>query len=620
MEKRIYRSLCILSLAAALLCSLLIFWVMEVNAAAQMRQSTQESAAALADVMNAGSVDISALGVQQSAGENTLRLTLIAPDGSVLYDSTGLALENHADRPEFKAALQTGAGESERLSATLQKRTFYCALRLASGDVLRVSTTTASMWARLLSCVPFLLLVVCVVGVGGVFAAGGLTKRLVAPLNDVDPEHPLDCDTYDEVTPLLLRIDRQNKQLEKQVEAEQAMRDDLAGIMENMTEGLVVLDSAAHILSVNAAALRALGEEGRACVGKPLLALERSEEFLRLSDAAKAHTALQTQLVRAQRTYSISLSPAPRGGSILLLVDITERAAAEQMRREFSANVSHELKTPLQALLGYAELLRGGMVAEADKPSFYDNIYKESRRLITLVQDIIDLSRLDEGGTQLARERTDLTALAESAAAQLAAKAAEKQVTLRVEADAAPVYVTGVPRLLSELVFNLADNAVSYNRPGGSVVLRVRAGDAADVQAQAANAAQPGAAGAAQTVPGLQPAAAQTVAAQSAETAALGAGTLILPGEAAAAHGPLLCVQDTGIGIPPEHRERIFERFYRVDKSHSRATGGTGLGLSIVKHAAALHGARLTLQSAEGKGTAVTVRFPAPGPEAPAAE
>lgn len=545
MEKKINRSLCALGMAAALLCGLLVFVIMQMNAAAQMRQSVRESALLVADLLESGA---RADAFVSHAGTD-LRVTVLSQDGDVLYDTAG-ASENHAGRPEVASAIQNGFGEASRASQTLQKQTYYYALRLSDSRVVRVSSVTDSVYARFTSIAPFLVLAVAVVSLAAAGASHLITRRLLVPIDSVDIEHPLQNETYDELTPFLRRIDRQNKQLSTQLDDMQAMRDELADIMENMTEGLVLLNRAGVILSINRSAGKCFDVQRSACVGKSLLALCRAEAFLALEEAARKGADTQQDVELQGRLYRASLSQTPRGGSLLLLVDITEKARAEQMRREFSANVSHELKTPLQSISGCAELLKDGVVKPEDQQRFYERIYTDSRRMIALVQDIIDLSRMDESTEPLRREPVQLMALAREAQALLAAKALAGQVSVEVENSEATVQ--GDARLLHELVFNLMDNAVSYNRAGGSVTVRAEA-----------------------TPDGVQ-----------------------------------LSVADTGVGIPPEHQSRVFERFYRVDKSHSRETGGTGLGLSIVKHAAALHGAHIALESAPNEGTTITVTFP----------
>ncbi|MEG1181200.1 MAG: ATP-binding protein [Oscillospiraceae bacterium] len=550
MEKRINHSLCFLSVAAALLCSVLIFCVMQINTNAQMKQSVRESAQTLAEVFNSEILEPEKLSLKE---KNTQRVTWLTEDGAVLYDTAG-ALGSHADRPEFRAALKNGFGDSTRLSDTLRRETYYYALRLSDGSVLRVSSTTDSTFSRMVSCVPFVLMALILVAVLAAFASSALTKKIMAPIERIDVEHPLNNEVYDEFAPLLRRIDHQNSQLSAQLDTVREMRDDLSDIMETMSEGLVVLSDNGTVLSANTSVLQLFGQTCDEVQGRPLLVLHRDAKFVALANAAEQKQNLQVQLRLGARVYRAVLSQAVRGGSILMIVDETEKCEAEQLRREFSANVSHELKTPLQSILGYAELLQNGIVKDEDKPKFYENIYCECRRLIALVQDIIDLSRLDEGAqgfSNIPMTRVDLLELAQSNAEALADKAEKKNVSMSVSGE--PALVEGVSGLLGELIYNLMDNAVTYNRPGGSVSVLVSTAD--------------------------------------------GKCTVT--------------VSDTGLGIPAEHQPRVFERFYRVDKSHSHATGGTGLGLSIVKHVAALHGAALNLQSRENFGTTVTVTFSA---------
>lgn len=548
MKKRINRALCLLGAASALVGSLLIFWVLQLNATSQLHRTVRETATMLAGVINAGSVDPKAFEENKSNG---LRLTWIGQDGTVLYDSAG-ATENHAGRPEVKAALTSGAGETTRLSDTLSQETYYYALRLSDGSVLRISQTTGSVYGQLLNCVPYVLGIFVVVVALAALLAGPLTRKLMEPVQTLDVEKPMENETYDELTPLLLRIDHQNRQLENQMQTMQQMRDELANIMENMTEGLIVLSKTGNILSMNHSAASMLDCKTEECLGEPLLAACRNESFLKLAGAMRRKETCRVQMNKDGRVIEISLSPALHGGNILLLVDVTEECVAEQMRREFSANVSHELKTPLQTISGSAELLANGMVQEQDKPRFYENILAESSRMNALIGDIIELSKLDEAaGQQLPKERVDLAEVAKDVVESLQQKAQEHKVTIEQKLTCAPV--EGTLTLLRELAANLCDNAIIYNQSGGKVEVSTW---------------------------------------KEKDTS-------------------VLQVKDTGIGIPAQHQSRVFERFYRVDKSHSRASGGTGLGLSIVKHAARLHNADIRLESVPGKGTTITVLFPA---------
>ncbi len=546
MEKKINHSLCIMGAVAALVCSALIFAIMQISFSTQMKQAVRESAQTAAELLDVAKVDPSQLTAKGNDGQ---RLTWIAKDGEVLFDTAG-STENHAERPEVISALSNGFGENERFSSTLQKKTYYYALRISDGSVVRISSTTDSVWGLLLSCVPFLFLALGIVILTSAILSPRVTKSIMQPVGQIDIEHPLANDCYEEFVPLLRRIDRQNKQLSSQLDEMKTMRDDLSDIMATMTEGLVVISENGNILSLNSSAMKMLKQSDNSCIGKPILALRRDEAFMRLSAAIDRKENADENICIGGSTYSAMLSRAARGGSILLLKDVTERIEAEQQRREFSANVSHELKTPLQSISGFAELLKNGIVKEADKQSFYDNIYRETQRLITLVQDIIYLSRLDESSAPFQKENIDLYKAAQETVKALSEKALSKKVSLTLDGES--VKVTGVSSLLSEMLYNLTDNAICYNKPDGTVNISV----ASD---------------------GLN---------------------------------AVIKVKDTGIGIPAEHHQRIFERFYRVDKSHSRLTGGTGLGLSIVKHAVILHGGKISLESKENKGTEITVTLP----------
>ena len=458
------------------------------------------------------------------------RVTWIASDGTVLYDTQADAaqMENHLEREEVREALETGTGSSSRYSATLLQKTVYSASRLTDGTVLRLSASRATMGALLLGAFQPILLVVIVLLVLSSLLASRLAKRIVEPLNALDLEHPLENDAYEELSPLLRRI--------------------TAG----MNEGLVLLDEKGAVLNINPAAQTLFGVTG-ACVGQDFLTVDREHSMSLALRTAMTDGHSEVRAERGGREYQFDLSRIESDGkvvgAVLLAFDMTAQAFAERSRREFTANVSHELKTPLQGIIGSAELLENGMVKPEDMPRFVGHIRAEAQRLVTLIGDIIRLSELDEGG-ELPTETVDLLPLAQEAAENLRAAAEAKGVTVTVSGENAPV--TGVRRLLYEIVYNLCDNAIKYNADGGSVDVRVGA-------------------------------------------------------EGGSA---CLTVRDTGIGIPPEHQSRIFERFYRVDKSHSKASGGTGLGLSIVKHAVAYHHGTIALKSEVGKGTEITVRFP----------
>ena len=485
----------------------------------------------------------------EKVAADRFRVTWIDTDGTVLFDTQvdQTTMENHADREEIREAFATGTGSSVRNSSTLTEQTYYEALRLTDGTVLRISANQASAWALMLDLLwPIILIAVLAIALSLVLARR-MAKNIVGPMNKLDLEHPLSNDTYEELSPLLRRINQQHLQIAAQMRKLQHKTDEFVQITSHMQEGLVVLDKETRIRSINSAAVRIFGAED-SCVGRSFFRLNRSNSLRQaLNDALDRRHGSALQELDG-RIYRFDMSRIQSDGKLLgaviLAVDVTEAQNAEQLRREFSANVSHELKTPLQGIIGSAELLESGMVKPEDIPRFVGHIRKEASRLVDLIEDIIRLSQLDEG-VAFPTEPVDMLQLAEAVKEILLPSAAEKQVSISV--SGAGFTVMGVRRMLQEILYNLCDNAIKYNVTGGSVAIH--------------------------------------------------------------AENNALVVSDTGIGIPAEHKDRIFERFYRVDKSHSKASGGTGLGLSIVKHAAAYHNAQIALESAPGKGTAITVRF-----------
>ncbi len=545
LKKQITGTFTLIGISAAFLCSIIVFFVLQLSAQRQTELYVRSAGQVMSEIFDSSSVSVSELDILQ---KDNLRVTWIDKDGAILYDTAG-ATENHADRPEFIDALAYGYGESKRLSDTLSKETFYYANLLNDGSVLRISATGDSVWAHVYSIAPFIVGAFVLVVIFSRILAKFFTIKIMKPIEIIDIKKPLENDTYEEFAPLLRRINSQNTELRTKLEEVQSMRNDLAAIMKSMTEGLIVLNKDGLILSVNESALKILEQEHDAVLGQPLLALRRDSVFVELANACEKRENVQTELMVKGRIYRVLLSQAQEGGSILMLVDETEKCESEKIRREFSANVSHELKTPLQSILGYAELLTNDLVNEKDKPNFYENIYKECRRLTSLIQDIIDLSRLDESGGTIAKESVNIYNVAQNVVSTLEEKAAKKKVSIKLNGKKAGI--NAVPALVHEMLYNLVDNAVTYNKDGGKI----------DIEVKNQN------------------------------------------------NKVHVIVKDTGIGIPQEHQSRIFERFYRVDKSHSRSTGGTGLGLSIVKHAAAVHGATVHLQSIENIGTTVEIIF-----------
>ena len=483
------------------------------------------------------------------------RITWINTQGNVIYDTRTDAesLENHADRTEIKQALKDGYGESIRYSSTLLEKTIYCAQRLTDGSVLRISVSRATIGVLMLGILqPILIVLIAALVLSGMLAKR-LSKRIVEPLNSLDLEHPLDNDSYEELSPLLNRINRQHNQITAQMRELKKRTDQFAQITASMKEGLVLLDNRGCILSINPAAIEIFGAEP-SCVGQDFLSVDRSHDMSVAIQAALKDGHSEIHASRKGLIYQFDISriaaDGETAGVVILAFDITEKETAEQNRREFTANVSHELKTPLQGIIGSAELIENGMVKPEDMSRFVGHIRLEAQRLVTLIGDIIRLSQLDEGG-DMPRENIDLLSVASAVADDLLLSADGQGISIAVEGSPANVY--GVKRLLYEIVYNLCDNAIKYNRQGGSVKI---------------------------------------------STVSEGGFSSVT-------------VSDTGIGIAPEYQNRIFERFFRVDKSHSKSSGGTGLGLSIVKHAVQYHHGKIELTSAPGKGTSITVSFPA---------
>ena len=482
------------------------------------------------------------------------RVTWIAANGTVLYDSAAPAqlLESHAGREEIDQALQTGEAQTSRYSKTLLQRTFYYAKLLEGGTVLRVSCTQNSLPAMILMLLtPFLWVATLVLILCGVLSYR-LARQITKPLNAINPDNPAPLPSYPELTPLFDKLREQNRTIGKQMNELQLRQREFTAITENMREGFLLVDCKMHVLSSNHSALEVLGRR-ELKPGCLLYDAECSQEIFDAVDTALSGSHAELLLTIDETSWQVLANPVVASGqvagAVVLFMDVTEREQRERLRREFSANVSHELKTPLTSISGFAELMKEGLVPPEKIPEFSGDIYKESLRLIGLVNDIIQLSRLDENSTQFQRAPVDLYDLCAQSIERLSPVAARQSVTLALTGEHAEI--EGVEQLLKEMIYNLLDNAIKYNVPGGSVTASVRK----------------------------------------------------------SAGRTILSVADTGIGIPYAHQPRVFERFYRVDKSHSKEVGGTGLGLSIVRHAAQYHGARLELKSQPGKGTTITVTF-----------
>ena len=549
MTKKIFQSILLVA-GCVLLASLLIImgFLYDYFGGVEENQLRDELSLAAAAVEDGGTDYLSRLTAARC------RLTWIAADGSVLYDTRTDAesLENHASRAEVSQALTTGTGESTRYSSTLMEKTMYYAQLLDDGTVLRISISRATVGMIAVGMIQPLLIVLIVALILSGLLARRLSRRIVDPLNSLDLEHPLDNDAYEELSPLLKRIHRQHVEIQTQLRELREKTDEFTQITGSMREGLILLDEHGSILSINAAAQMLFGADAQ-CVGRDFLSIERSHEISAAIQAAVTDGHSEVRAERAGRVYQFDISRITSDGkflgTVILAFDNTEQEFAEQNRREFTANVSHELKTPLQGIIGSAELIENGMVKPDDLPRFVGHIHAEAARLVTLIDDIIRLSQLDEGDA-MPTEAVDLLAVSQEAAENLHDAAAARDVTL--SGTGRPVVMPGVRRLIYEIVYNLCDNAIKYNVDGGRVDIAVASGT----------------------------------------------------------DGSSITVADTGIGIAPEHQGRVFERFYRVDKSHSKASGGTGLGLSIVKHAVQYHHGRIELESTPGTGTTIRAIFP----------
>ena len=484
---------------------------------------------------------------------SVFRFTLVDANGMVLYDSQATAedMENHLEREEIAEALESGHGSSARYSSTLTERTFYEATRLENGNVLRVSVSQVTVGALIIGMLPAICAIVFISVVIALLLSHKMAKSIVKPLNELNLESPTENDAYEELTPILTKINKQRKQITRQMRQLRQKSDEFEQITASMNEGLVLLDKNGMVLSINAAAKKLFSADETA-VGCDFLTLDRSADMSRAIEKALGGKKAELREERNGSEYQFVINRTESDGKtvgvVILCFDVTETAFAERNRKEFTANVSHELKTPLQSIIGSAELLENGLVKPEDTKRFVGNIKNEATRLVSLINDIIRLSQLDED-SETATESVDLYDIANEVLAELTVSAAKKQVELNLNGESC--IMNGIRRYLYEIIYNLCDNAIRYNKDGGKVMVDLKNKD----------------------------------------------GNIVLS------------VSDTGIGISTEHQSRIFERFYRVDKSHSKETGGTGLGLSIVKHAVAYHGGTIKLESQPQEGTTITVEF-----------
>ena len=550
MTKKIFKSImfvCALVLAVGLAA---VMGILYSNFDGQMRKELSKEAAYL-------SYGVEQQGVEylKNIKDKSARITYIDQDGTVLFDNEAdvSEMKNHSDRTEFQKAEKYGAGESSRYSDTLSEKTIYYALRLKDGTVLRVSGTQDSVLALVENLIFPLCGLLCLMLILSGIMASAISKRIVKPINELDLESPKENQIYEELSPLLSKIHRQNREIQNQLELAKQQQEEFALITENMQEGLIVIDKYTMILSANSSAWN-LFHMDRVRQGESVYCLDREEEFRHAIEQVLSGE--HTELVLKLNGSDIQLIANPvirdkkTEGAVVLLVNVTEKLERESLRREFSANVSHELKTPLTSISGFAEIMQGGLVKNEDIPKFAGRIYKESQRLLQLVEDVIQISQLDEEKTSYVWEPVDVYQVCKNAFESLKEKAKRLNVHLYICGER--MKMEAVRTLLEEAIYNVCDNAIKYNRNDGSVSVFLT-----------------------QTAQEIQ-----------------------------------IVVKDTGVGIPKEDQDRVFERFYRVDKSHSKEIGGTGLGLSIVKHAVGALKGSVILRSEEGNGTEICMKFP----------
>lgn len=550
MKNKIFRALVALAAMAVLVASGLITFLVSQDYFNETKKELAQEARYISMGLESGGNDF----LNKIAAENgsNVRITLIDKDGIVLFDNQAEAktLENHAMRQEIMEAVAVGAGEAERFSDTLDKTTYYYAVRLEDGKILRLARTIDSIYKSVLQMLPIMGGIVIVVAFLASIVARRVTFNLIKPLDQVNLDEPLDNETYDELAPFLTRIAKQKRQLSKNLKKLRGKQEELTIITNNMNEGLVLLNGQQNVLFINESAAKIFGFSAKEVIGRNILTVDRAQEvqdlLQKVSQAGKGEGLYE----KDGHFYQLSGSSVNGSGSVILIYDVTEKMTAEKLRREFSANVSHELKTPLQSILGYAEIMKNGLVKDEDKQRFLERIHAEAGNMIELIQNIMELSRLDENKTLDEFEDVDLLKLAQSVTLRLKHKAQTKGVTLNVSGSSA--CVCGVQSILSEVLYNLVDNSIKYNKDNGKVDVKVHDGS----------------------------------------------------------EEVTVSVSDTGIGIGAADRERVFERFYRADKSHSKEIGGTGLGLSIVKHGVLFHKGRVELESEPGVGTTITFVLP----------
>lgn len=550
MKKRIFLNMCAIAIISVIITvAATVFAVYEGS-----RNDVKSQLAIEADYIKAAYESLGVKYLDELNRNIGGRLTVISADGSVTYDSIANVkeLENHSDREEFEEAVKNGTGYAVRESESVNQETCYYAVLLDSGEIIRVAITVSTITSALFALLPWVIGIIILASLIAVLLANFGTKWIVKPINRINLDFPKENEIYEELAPLLVRMEKQRQEITLHIGELNRKQKEFAAITENMSEGLIIIDNKGDVLSCNKSAMRLCGFSGIITKGSGIYVMNRNVDFSSAVDRALSGKRAEHRQLIGGLSCRFFINPVEFevggvSGAVVIIMDVTEKENREDLRREFTANVSHELKTPLTSISGYAEIIKNGIAKDKDIKGFADKIYDETQRLITLVADIIKLSRLDEAEGFLQKEKCDLEKIVLDTAARLENQAKQKGVNVLVETES--VVVNGVPSLLTEMVANLCDNGVKYNKDGGTLKVTVKARQ----------------------------------------------------------NGAVLTVEDNGIGIPEEDHDRIFERFYRVDKSHSKETGGTGLGLSIVKHCVLLHGGEISLESKPGKGTKITV-------------
>lgn len=549
MKKKISITMCLMTAVSVIITAVMISLVIYRKNYNEMKSMIRAEAEYISQAIDTEDINY----LESVKNVTPSRITWIDSNGNVIYDSAGENLSNHSDRPEIIDAVKNGSGESSRLSETFSEQTYYYAVKLTNGTILRMSDTTSSIYHDIFSALPYTVIVIAIIIILAIIVSNNETEKIIKPINELDLDNPSNNLKYDELAPLLRRIEKQNSDIEKYISELKAKQVEFETVTENMSEGLIIINQKSTILSCNKSAVAILGGGEYNYISKSVFDLNHSKNFVDAVENAVVGKHDETALTINNRSYMVITNPVKHfdkiSGAVIIIIDVTEKESREELRREFSANVSHELKTPLTAISGFAEIMKDGWAKPEDYQMFALKIYNETQRLINLIEDIIKLSRLDENKIEITKESVDMLVLAKDAAARLSSKAKDKNISVTVNGDHGNI--TGVRQILDEMIYNLCDNAIKYNKKNGKVEVIVK-----DFISNVS-----------------------------------------------------VTVKDNGIGIPAEDLDRVFERFYCVNKSHSKESGGTGLGLSIVKHGAIFHKAKINIDSTLGIGTSIEIVF-----------